>query len=191
MELQYIAENKPSLCIPHVFINITENRIRRVFDELNLGKIKRIDIIQRRNSRGQNYNRVFIHFYKWYNSQEAVEARTRLISGKDIKIVYDNPWFWKVSANKVEKKTSKPKKIKPHICFESSEEKYIQEEDEDINPQQIIRSIDDENQEEKTYVPDYGNITPPKCRSLIKKRNTKLDMVMDEISEELYGDLDK
>jgi len=125
-----------------------------VFEELQLGKIKRIDILERRNKKGQKYNRVFIHFHKWYNG----EARTRIISGKDIKIVYDTPWFWKVSASKwIEKEN----KTKPHI--------YIEEEEEhDINPRQIIRELDDDNNDD-SYVPDYGNISPPKCRTLIKK----------------------
>lgn len=177
--------DQPSLCIPHVFSNITENRIRRVFDELKLGKIKRIDILQRRNSRGQNYNRVFIHFHKWYNGEEAVQARTRLISGKDIKIVYDNPWFWKVSVNKAEKKNPKPK---AHICFDTSEseDQHSEKEEEDINPRQLIRSVEDNYNKEDSYTPDYGYISPPKCRSLIRKnRHTKLD-----VEQELYGDLD-
>jgi hypothetical protein len=100
MNLQYIPIEQPSLCIPYVFSNITENKIRNVFYQLKLGKIKRIDILKRKSNRGENYNRVFIHFYKWYNDKKVIEIRQRLISGKDIKIVYDNPWFWKVSVNK-------------------------------------------------------------------------------------------
>jgi hypothetical protein len=29
-----------------------------------------------------------------------VRARERILSGKELKIVYDEPWFWKVSANR-------------------------------------------------------------------------------------------
>ncbi len=34
MDLRYVANNQPSLCIPRVFKNIDEDRIRRVLDEL-------------------------------------------------------------------------------------------------------------------------------------------------------------
>jgi hypothetical protein len=90
----------PSMCIPRVFENIRERDIRKVFDNLNLGQIDRIDIINRTTDRCENYKRVFIHFKRWYNNDEASFARQRLIEGKDIKVVYDRPWFWKISASR-------------------------------------------------------------------------------------------
>lgn len=95
-----LQDSQPSLCIPRVFNNITERRIRHVFDELRLGKIERVDIKERRNEKGDTFKRVFIHFEKWYWNDDAKEVRRKLLEGKEIKIVYDNPWFWKVSANK-------------------------------------------------------------------------------------------
>ncbi len=100
IDLRYISESQPSLCIPRVFNNITENRIRQVFDELKLGHIGRVDIKERTNEKGDTFKRVYVHFTKWFWNEDAQSARRKLISGKEIKIVYDNPWFWKVSANK-------------------------------------------------------------------------------------------
>jgi len=100
IDLRYVAENQPSLCIPRVFKNITSDFIVKTFDKLALGKIHHIDLIERRTERGEVYNRAFIHFDKWFWNPDAQNARKRLITGKDIKIVYDGPWFWKVSANK-------------------------------------------------------------------------------------------
>jgi hypothetical protein len=106
VDLHYLAENQPSLCIPRVFPNIKEDFIRSTFEKLGLGKIQRIDLISRRTEKGEVFNRAFIHFDKWFWNADAQEARKRLITGKDIKIVYDNPWFWKVSANKWSPRTS-------------------------------------------------------------------------------------
>lgn len=106
VDLHYLAENQPSLCIPRVFPNIKEEFIRSTFEKLGLGKIQRIDLISRRTEKGDVFNRAFIHFDKWFWNADAQEARKRLITGKDIKIVYDNPWFWKVSANKWSPRTS-------------------------------------------------------------------------------------
>jgi len=93
--------NEPSLCIPRVFGNISEDRVRTVIKKLNIGLIKRIDMIPKKNDKGEDYKRVFIHFERWFTDvPDAIEARKRLIEGKEIKIVYDNPWFWKVSASK-------------------------------------------------------------------------------------------
>ena len=100
--LNLLAETQPSICIPRVFNNIAEKKIRQVFDELNLGKISRIDIKERKNEKGEVFNRVYIHFEKWFWNEDAQTARRKLILGKEIKIIYDNPWFWKVSASKWE-----------------------------------------------------------------------------------------
>jgi hypothetical protein len=50
------------------------------------------------NAKGEKFNRVFIHFTRWYNSRNADTARERLLNGNDIKVIYDDPWFWKVAA---------------------------------------------------------------------------------------------
>ena len=100
--LNLLAETQPSICIPRVFNNIAEKKIRQVFDELNLGKISRIDIKERKNEKGEVFNRVYIHFEKWFWNEDAQTARKKLILGKEIKIIYDKPWFWKVSASKWE-----------------------------------------------------------------------------------------
>jgi hypothetical protein len=97
----------PSLCIPRVFVNIDEKRIRRIFDELNMGDILRIDVVSKTTNKGEKFNRVFIHFKKWFSNKNSDIARERLLNGKEIKIIYDDPWFWKVSSyREVNKKPS-------------------------------------------------------------------------------------
>ena len=97
IDFRTVPLNVPSLCIPRVFSNINEARIRRILAELNLGDIARVDIVSNK-SQDKSFNRVFIHFNKWNTNENANTARERLINGKDIKIIYDDPWFWKVSA---------------------------------------------------------------------------------------------
>ena len=126
IDLRYLAECQPSLCIPRVFNNIDEPRIRRVFDELGLGKIHHIDIVERKNEKGEPFKRVYIHFEKWFWNEDAQAARRKLISGKEIKIVYDNPWFWKASANKWapaggdRREEGPPQRSRPHIELDDS-----------------------------------------------------------------------
>ena len=99
IDFRTLPMNIPSLCIPRVFSNIDEKRIRRVLDELKLGDIDRVDVISSKpTDKGDKFNRVFIHFARWNTNENATTARERLINGKDIKIIYDEPWFWKVSA---------------------------------------------------------------------------------------------
>ena len=107
----------PSICIPRVFTNIGEERVYNVFQHLRLGKIQRIDIIERKNERGEPYKRVFIHFDYWYNTPEARAACNKLLDGKELKIVYDDPWFWKASINNwiPEQQHIQQSRYAPHI----------------------------------------------------------------------------
>ena len=103
-----LAPREPSICIPRVFANITEARVLAILRNLDLGEVERVDMVQRENAKGDKYQRVFIHFVEWYDTTEdgqpnenAIEVRQRLLKGMEVKVVYDDPWFWKLSASKV------------------------------------------------------------------------------------------
>jgi hypothetical protein len=100
VDLSTIPLNVPSMCIPRVFKNITEERVRSVISQLGLGDIERVDMIYKKNEKGDEFQRVFIHIRRWASTPDANKARERLLTGKEIKIIYDDPWFWKVSANR-------------------------------------------------------------------------------------------
>jgi hypothetical protein len=106
IDFRTVPINVPSLCIPRVYPNINEARIRKIFDELALGTIDHLDIISKTTDKGEKFNRVFIHFRRWYTDGNAGVARERLLNGKDIKIIYDDPWFWKVSAYREQQQAS-------------------------------------------------------------------------------------
>lgn len=101
--------SEPVICIPRVFINIDESRIKNVFGKLfGINNIKQINVIKKLDKRDKPYNKVFIHFYSW--PIEHIEIRNKLLEGKEIKIVYEQPWFWKCSASR-EKNIQKPQNI--------------------------------------------------------------------------------
>lgn len=88
-----------SICIPRAFANINEARVRKVFDALNIFTIDRVDMVQRKNEKGDAYQRIFVHIKEWSETADARKAKERLLAGKELKIVYDDPWFWKASLN--------------------------------------------------------------------------------------------
>lgn len=116
-----MTESNPSLFIPFVFENISNSRIYRIFDELALGRISRIDIVPRRNTNasGKRFNNVIIRFEYWYENREAEEARRRIEEGKEIKIVYYKDYFWKVSAYRPK---TRPVTTAPRLIFDDDEE---------------------------------------------------------------------
>ena len=105
INLDTIADNVPSMCIPRTFINITRNNVYKTINDLNLGVIDHIDMVRRKNEKGEDFQRVFIHFSKWHSNSVADRARTLLLSGKEVKVIYEDPWFWKISANRSSERT--------------------------------------------------------------------------------------
>jgi hypothetical protein len=91
MNIQNENEIK-TLCIPMILSNITKEYIHDTFNKLNFGTIHHIDILRNKSLS----NKAFIYFSKWNKGGNADIAKERLLNGKDIKIIYSEPWFWKI-----------------------------------------------------------------------------------------------
>jgi hypothetical protein len=103
-----IPSNVPAICIPYVFENIGEKRIEGIFKDLELGKVDRIDLVPTQNHapNGSKVNRVFIHI-NWKIDETTNKIRTKLLCGKEVKVLYDGTYYWRLSA-------SRAKEVKPH-----------------------------------------------------------------------------
>jgi hypothetical protein len=99
----------PSLCIPRTHANIRRERIFAVFRSLNLGWVGRIDVVPKKNDDGTEYVRVFIHFTKWFNNHQTRQFLERLDVDGHARIVYDEPWYWKVTKSTM----TAPEEFKP------------------------------------------------------------------------------
>lgn len=109
----YLEAGKPSpeftMCIPRVFSNITEKRIRTIFQNLGFPKIQWVKLItctgiNRRTGEAEDYNRAFIHFESLSCPETKFWVRMKLreiLAGETIKIMYEDPWFWKASISKL------------------------------------------------------------------------------------------
>jgi hypothetical protein len=110
-------KNGVSICIPRVFNNIGWRRIKSIFIDLRWGFIDRVDVIP---CRGQ-HKRAYVHFApgKWnIRNRDAREALTALQNGDEVKILYDEPWFWKVSISGSVKPDEAPKpRPAPKVTF--------------------------------------------------------------------------
>ena len=113
IDFNLLPKNCPSLCIPRVFANIGEARIRKIFEDISIGRIEEIDIIK-----GNKNNRVFIYL-TWNNTPDAQFVRNQVMTGKDVKIIYDEPWFWMISAAR--NQSSKPEPPQPQLSHKTDE----------------------------------------------------------------------
>jgi hypothetical protein len=92
-----LPKSAPSICIPRVFPNITWQRVKGIFEELGLGTVDRVDMVNKTNDKGQKFKRVFVHFKHWNSDETAQQVREKLLGGDQVKIVYDEPWYWKIA----------------------------------------------------------------------------------------------
>lgn len=118
----------PTLCISRTHKNIREERIFAVIRQLKLGWVGKIDIVPKKNVERRpdgtvttrEFISVFIHFTKWFTqNQQTREFLERLDSQGFVHIVYDEPWFWKVTkyVPKEHKPRPQSRYPKPRIDF--------------------------------------------------------------------------
>ena len=107
---------EPSICIPRTLNNVTRQQVKEVFETvIGRGTVERVDIVANKQNDGQPFCRIFVHFRYWPNSDEIMSIRRRLLDGEMIKVVYDNPWFWKCSASRVAKPINNRVRAAPFI----------------------------------------------------------------------------
>jgi hypothetical protein len=107
---------EPSICIPRTLNNVTRQQVKEVFETvIGRGTVERVDIVTNKQNDGQPFCRIFVHFRYWPNSDEIMSIRQRLLDGEMIKVVYDNPWFWKCSASRVAKPINNRVRAAPFI----------------------------------------------------------------------------
>jgi hypothetical protein len=100
-----------SLYIPHVFANITKNKIVETFEKLRIGSINRIDFLNKK-SKKSNYNAAYIHFSEWYDNIASRNFQQRVLDpNMEARVVYDEPWFWIVLENKRHKASDRKRSV--------------------------------------------------------------------------------
>lgn len=91
--------NDLTICIPRIESNMSNDYIFKVFSKLRIGIIQKITDVPLRSD--HDYKRVFIKL-KWdVNQTTSSFIYNRLKSGDTVKIVYEMPWYWKITASKL------------------------------------------------------------------------------------------
>ena len=118
--------SQPAICIPRVFPNITRRRILAIFGKLNLGDVCRIDMVHRVANDGSEFYRVFVHL-AWYEDEHANSARQALLAQEEVKIIYDEPWFWKLRASNSKGPHQRVHRPAPRIVMDTPSMSYNSE----------------------------------------------------------------
>jgi hypothetical protein len=117
--VQTISASSPSICVPYILDRVEKSTITNTFKILfGERNIERIDVVFREKDNGEKFKRVFVHFHRWPDTRDAQIMRERLLRGEEVKIVYDEPWFWKCRASQVAKPEARPVEQVPYVCVE-------------------------------------------------------------------------
>jgi hypothetical protein len=85
---------------------------------LKFGFVERVDMVSKKNQKGEEFSRVFVHFSSWNErSDPAMQVRAKLDDGLQVKIVYDSPWYWMISKSKTERPEQRRTRPAPFIDF--------------------------------------------------------------------------
>jgi len=111
-----------SIYIPHVFNNISNQKIVNAFEQYDIGKISSIDVKHKTGADGICYKVVFIHFSYWNeDNSSAINLRERIENPeKEARLIYDDPWYWILLPNtsvRTQENTYEPK-LSIETCFE-------------------------------------------------------------------------
>lgn len=88
------------LCIPRMESVTKQDFIKRVLERIMPGSVTRMTEIPHKNNSG--FKRVFIYMNVMKNAKNTSILEQRFSQKKDVKIIYDAPWYWKiVEANRM------------------------------------------------------------------------------------------
>ena len=120
-----MINQKLSIYIPHVFANITKERIVDIFNRQSICDIERIDFVPKKGKDGKEYNIAFIHMKCWFDNDSVSNLQTRILNKNvEARIVYDDPWFWNLYEN-----------VNPRSASELKMEEQIQALTKSVNTQ--------------------------------------------------------
>lgn len=105
-----------SICIPRIFNNINYRRIKNWFIQ-NLrswGFVERVDVVPVFKDGKQVHKRAFVHYAIGKFNLNADDGSGNkiidaLIGGDTIQVIYDEPWYWKLSLSRSARPDEPPK----------------------------------------------------------------------------------
>jgi len=106
------AVTEPSICIPRLPSSFNDGQLHEIVEQMKLGKVSKIDLINKTDRSGKDYLMAFIHFESWETTGPGGDVRTQLMNDEKLKIVYDDPEFLMMSKSYTSKNGKKDKSQK-------------------------------------------------------------------------------
>lgn len=89
----------PSLCIIYAVDRCTTDQVAEVFNYIiDDNQVETVTCVPKTNSDGRPFKLFFINFAR--ESTKLTEVVERIKEEQSIRVLYDDPWYWKVALSK-------------------------------------------------------------------------------------------
>jgi len=89
-----------SILIPRVFINTNQNKIKKSFENLNIGIVSHVKFVVKADKFKKLYKNAYVYFQTWFDNDAAINLRNKIEDPTfTAKVVYNDPWYWIVLPN--------------------------------------------------------------------------------------------
>ena len=107
-------QSAPGIYIPMLFKNMTKEKLSAILTKLDIFTVKSIDFNEKELSNGTKCYNAFINVKCWSSNEIAQKMRRKLLRNEEVKIVFDNPWFFICKRkHEVDEVIQKPN-VEPH-----------------------------------------------------------------------------
>jgi hypothetical protein len=80
---------------------MAEEFIAKQFHFQRIGNVERVDLLKKQTAQGFDYFIAFVHFEKWYDTQQAKDLQDQISTdGTKAKLQFHENWYWIVNENK-------------------------------------------------------------------------------------------
>ena len=167
------AVTEPSICIPRLPSSFNDGQLHEIVEQMKLGKVSKIDLINKTDRSGKDYLMAFIHFESWETTGPGGDVRTQLMNDEKLKIVYDEPDFLMMSKSYTSKNGKKDKSQKRERSMRTESMRTESTRTEKKPREKVTQVVDDDG--------ETWNVMP--SAKSAKKQNTSSSNVDEEYNE--------
>jgi hypothetical protein len=84
----------PNIYIPMLFSNISHARLLKIIKQLDIFTPAIMNFEEKQDLKGNKCNCAFIQVEHWHDTPQAKQFRAKLLANEEVKIVFDDPWFF-------------------------------------------------------------------------------------------------
>ena len=84
----------PNIYIPMLFSNISHDHLCTIIKQLDIFTPAIINFDEKQDLKGNKCNCAFIQVEHWHDTPQAKQFRAKLLANEEVKIVFDDPWFF-------------------------------------------------------------------------------------------------